>query len=271
MTALGVLTQAEGEQPPPILVRGLVSRFGDHVVHEGLDLEVRTGEVLGLVGGSGAGKTVLLNTLIGLRTPEGGSVSIFGHDLETATPAEWAQIERSWGILFQQGALFSNLTVLENVSAPLIEHTSMSLDEIADISMLKLALAGLPADAAALKPAELSGGMIKRAALARALALDPSLLFLDEPTSGLDPIGAGAFDQLIADLSASLGLTVFMITHDLDSLHAICDRVAVIADKKVVAVGTIPELERSDHPWIKQYFLGPRGRASAQAAARGAH
>lgn len=255
----------------PIKVEGLVSRFGDHVIHDGLNLEVRPGEVLGLVGGSGAGKTVLLNTLIGLKTPEGGRVLIFGHDLAHATMAEWGEIEKSWGILFQQGALFSNLTVLENVAAPLIEHTDLTIPEINDIARLKITLAGLPAEAAALKPSELSGGMIKRASLARALALDPGLLFLDEPTSGLDPISAGAFDQLIAGLSEGLGLTVFMITHDLDSLYSICDRVAVIADKKVVATGTIAELERSDHPWIKQYFLGPRGRSSAKAAARGAN
>jgi phospholipid/cholesterol/gamma-HCH transport system ATP-binding protein len=255
----------------PIKVEGLVSQFGDHVVHDGLDLEVRPGEILGRVGGSGAGKSVLLNTLIGLKAPEGGRVMIFGHDLASASTADWEEIERSWGVLFQQGALFSNLTVLENVAAPLVEHTSLSIPTVNDIATLKIALVGLPPEAAALKPAELSGGMIKRASLARALALDPMLLFLDEPTSGLDPIGAAAFDELIAGLSASLNLTVFMITHDLDSLHAICDRVAVIADKKVVATGTIAELERSDHPWIKQYFLGPRGRASAQAAARGAH
>jgi phospholipid/cholesterol/gamma-HCH transport system ATP-binding protein len=270
MTGGAKLAGAEDETPP-ILVEGLVSRFGEHVVHDGLDLEVRRGEVLGLVGGSGSGKSVLLNTLIGLKMPDGGRVSVLGYDLATATNAEWELIEQSWGVLFQQGALFSNLTVLENVAAPLIEHTRLPLPEIDDVAMLKIALAGLPASAAALKPAELSGGMTKRAGLARALALDPTLLFLDEPTSGLDPIAAAAFDELIAGLSASLGLTVFMITHDLDSLHAICDRVAVIADKKVVATGTIAELERSDHPWIKQYFLGPRGRASAQAAARGAH
>jgi phospholipid/cholesterol/gamma-HCH transport system ATP-binding protein len=256
---------------PPIKVEGLVSRFGEHVIHDGLNLEVRAGEVLGLVGGSGAGKTVLLRSLIGLRAPDGGRVSIFGQDLATATAADWAEIERSWGVLFQQGALFSNLTVLENVAAPLIEHTDLTIPTINDIAALKIGLAGLPAESANLKPAELSGGMIKRASLARALALDPKLLFLDEPTSGLDPIAAGAFDELIAGLSESLKLTVFMITHDLDSLHAICDRVAVIADKKVVATGAIAELERSNHPWIQQYFLGPRGRASATAAARGAH
>ena len=206
------------DDTPPIQVEGLVSQFGEHLIHDGLDLSVRPGEVLGLVGGSGAGKSVLLNTLIGLKRPEGGRVKIFGHDLATATKQDWDEIEQSWGILFQQGALFSNLTVLENVSAPLIEHTSLPHAAIADIATLKIAMVGLQPEAAFLKPAELSGGMIKRVSLARALALDPKLLFLDEPTSGLDPISAAAFDELIAGLSASLKLTVFMITHDLDSI-----------------------------------------------------
>ena len=256
----------------PIVVKGLISRFGAHVIHDGLDLTMHRGEVLGVVGGSGAGKSVLLNTLIGLKKPDGGSVKIFGYDLDHANRAAWADIEKSWGVLFQSGALFSNLTVRENVAAPLIEHTKLPLPMISRLADMKLALAGLAADVGDLKPAELSGGMIKRAALARALALDPELLFLDEPTAGLDPISAGAFDSLIGELSASLSLTVFMITHDLDTLYAICDRVAVIADKKVVAIGTIDELEQSKHPWIQQYFFGPRGRAASKAhAARGAH
>ena len=250
------------DRAPPIEVKGLVSRYGEHLIHDGLNLRVRRGEVLGVVGGSGAGKTVLLNTLIGLKVPDGGVVKIFGQDLDLASNAKWDAIERSWGVLFQRGALFSNLTVKENVSAPMQEHTSLPKRLISDLAELKIALVGLPPDAGALKPSELSGGMIKRASLARALALDPQLLFLDEPTSGLDPISAGAFDELIADLSASLNLTVFMITHDLDSLYAICDRVAVIADKKVVATGTVAQLEKSNHPWIKEYFLGPRGRAA---------
>ncbi len=253
------------EDAPPIEVIGLKSQYGDHLIHDGLSLKVRRGEVLGVVGGSGAGKTVLLNTLIGLKVPEGGVVKIFGQDLDRASTAKWDAIERSWGVLFQQGALFSNLTVKENVAAPMHEHTQLSNKLISELAELKIALAGLPPLAGALKPNELSGGMIKRAALARALALDPQLVFLDEPTSGLDPIGAAAFDELIADLSASLHLTVFMITHDLDSLHAICDRVAVIADKKVVGVGTIPELQKLDHPWINEYFNGPRGRSTSDA------
>jgi phospholipid/cholesterol/gamma-HCH transport system ATP-binding protein len=263
MSDAGAEHEELDEHAPPIEVTGLVSRFGDHLVHDGLNLRVRRGEVLGVVGGSGAGKSVLLNTLIGLKVPEGGVVKIFGQDLDRASTAKWDAIERSWGVLFQQGALFSNLTVKENVAAPMQEHTRLSSKLISELAELKIALAGLPPEAGALKPAELSGGMIKRAGLARALALDPQLLFLDEPTSGLDPIGAAAFDELIGDLSASLHLTVFMITHDLDSLYAICDRVAVLADKTVVAVGTIAQLQKLDHPWIKQYFLGPRGRAAA--------
>jgi phospholipid/cholesterol/gamma-HCH transport system ATP-binding protein len=253
------------DRAPPIEVKGLVSRYGEHVVHDGLNLRARRGEVLGVVGGSGAGKTVLLNTLIGLKIPDGGVVKIFGQDLDQASNAKWDAIERSWGVLFQRGALFSNLTVKENVAAPMQEHTALPKRLISDLAELKIALVGLPPEAGALKPSELSGGMIKRAGLARALALDPQLLFLDEPTSGLDPISAGGFDELIADLSASLNLTVFMITHDLDSLYAICDRVAVIADKKVVATGTVAQLEKSNHPWIKEYFLGPRGRAAMRS------
>lgn len=248
---------------PPIVVKGLVSAFGDRVIHQGLDLTVDSGEVLGVVGGSGAGKSVLLNTIIGLKQPEGGEVRVFGQPLARANERQMEQIEQRWGVLFQNGALFSNLTVRENVAAPFFEHTTLSRPEIFELADLKIALTGLPPHAGALKPAELSGGMRKRAALARALALDPDLLFLDEPTSGLDPIGAGAFDELIRDLHGSLGLTVFMITHDLDSLYAICDRVAVIADRKVVATGTIEALKQSPHPWIQEYFNGPRGRVAA--------
>jgi phospholipid/cholesterol/gamma-HCH transport system ATP-binding protein len=247
----------------PIQVKGLVSAFGDRVIHQDLDLTVESGEVLGVVGGSGAGKSVLLNTIIGLKRPEGGVVKVFGEDISRLNESQMEQIEQRWGVLFQNGALFSNLTVRENVAAPFFEHTTLSRPEIYELSDLKIALTGLPPHAGSLKPSELSGGMRNRAALARALALDPELLFLDEPTSGLDPIGAGAFDALIRDLSESLGLTVFMITHDLDSLYAICDRVAVLADKKVVAVGPIAELRQSTHPWIQEYFNGPRGRVAA--------
>ncbi|MBP7703968.1 MAG: ABC transporter ATP-binding protein [Caulobacter sp.] len=249
----------------PIRVTGLVSQFGDNVIHDNLDLTVNRGEVLGVVGGSGTGKSVLLNTIIGLKQPDAGRIELFGEDTSKATRKIWGSIERKWGVLFQQGALFSALTVKENVAAPMYEHTDLSRGEISDLAELKIALAGLPPRAGALKPAELSGGMIKRASLARALALDPELLFLDEPTAGLDPIGASAFDELIKDLSSSLGLTVFMITHDLDSLYAITDRVAVLADKKVAEIAPIRELEHSEHPWTQEYFLGPRGRAASSA------
>ena len=259
------LLDADG---PPIQVRGLVNAFGDHIVHDHIDLTVNRGEILGVVGGSGAGKSVLLNSVIGLRQPQGGEIRIFGVDLQRANERRWNAVNRRWGVLFQQGALFSNLTVRENVAAPFFEHTRLPRKQVNELAELKIALAGLPPEAANLKPAELSGGMRKRAGLARALALDPELLFLDEPTAGLDPIGAAAFDKLIKELSDSLHLTIFMITHDLDTLYEITDRVAVLADKKIVAVAPVATLETSDHPWIRQYFTGPRGRAAAAARAR---
>jgi phospholipid/cholesterol/gamma-HCH transport system ATP-binding protein len=252
------------ETGPAIEVRGLRNQFDDHVVHDGLDLTVERGEVLGVVGGSGTGKSVLLNTIIGLRTPNEGTIRVFGQELQRASRRSWSELERRWGVLFQGGALFSNLTVRENVTAPMFEHTRLSRREAEELADLKIAMVGLRPEAGSLKPAELSGGMKKRAGLARALALDPELLFLDEPTSGLDPIGAAAFDELTRDLANSLGLTVFMITHDLDSLYAITDRVAVLADKHVVATAPVRELENSDHPWIREYFLGPRGRAARE-------
>jgi phospholipid/cholesterol/gamma-HCH transport system ATP-binding protein len=251
---------------PAIEVTGLRTAFGDHVVHDGLDLTVRRGEILGVVGGSGSGKSVLLNSIIGLRNPDAGEVKVFGQDIQTSSRRAWSDIERRWGVLFQSGALFSNLTVKENVATPMYEHSTLSKQEISELADLKIALVGLRQDAGGLKPSELSGGMRKRVGLARALALDPELLFLDEPTAGLDPIGAAAFDALIRDLSESLELTLFMITHDLDTLYAITDRVAVLADKKVVATAPLAELERSDHPWIREYFLGPRGRSAAAGA-----
>jgi phospholipid/cholesterol/gamma-HCH transport system ATP-binding protein len=255
---------APAAAPAPVIeVKGLISAFGDRRIHDGLNLVVKSGEVLGVVGGSGSGKSVLLNSIIGLKSPDGGQIKVFGVDINRSSSAEMESVEQRWGVLFQNGALFSNLTVRENVAAPFFEHTTLSKAEVYELADLKIGLTGLPPHTGDLKPAELSGGMRKRAALARALALDPDLLFLDEPTSGLDPISAGAFDELIRDLSDSLGLTVFMITHDLDSLYAICDRIAVIADKKVVATGTIPELKATKHPWIQEYFNGPRGRAAA--------
>ncbi len=262
---------APRRQPPGpdadvvIRTRGLRSQFEDHVVHDGLDLQVRKGEVFGLVGGSGAGKSVLLNTLIGLKEPDGGEVEVLGTDLRRASDAQWAELEKRWGVLFQSGALFSALSVRENVGAPLLEHTTLPRAVVDGLADLKIALAGLPPFAGDLRPAELSGGMRKRAGLARAISMDPELLFLDEPTAGLDPISAEQFDQLIRQLSDALGLTVFLITHDLDTLYAVCDRVGVIADKKLVAAAPIAELEHSDHPWIREYFLGPRGRAAASA------
>lgn len=249
-----------------IEVRGLLSQFGERVIHQDLNLDVERGEVLGVVGGSGTGKTVLLNTIIGLKEPEGGSVRILGHDRTEMTKDQEADVERRTGILFQQGALFSSLSVIDNVASPLVEHTKLSREVIRELAEMKIAMVGLKPESHHLKPAELSGGMRKRVGLARALALDPELLFLDEPTAGLDPIGAAAFDDLIRQLSDDLGLTVFMITHDLDSLYAITDKVAVLADKHVVAKAPVRELEHSDHPWIREYFLGPRGRAGAKAA-----
>ncbi|GGB24718.1 ABC transporter ATP-binding protein [Sphingomonas metalli] len=245
-------------------VRGLRNSFGDQVIHENLDLQVRRGEILGVVGGSGTGKSVLMRSIIGLQTPDAGEITVFGEPTIGREETEATDIRKRWGVLFQNGALFSTLTVAENVQVPLREfYRELSPALLEEIAAYKVVMTGLPANAGPKYPAELSGGMRKRAGLARALALDPELLFLDEPTAGLDPIGAAAFDELIRSLSRTLGLTVFLITHDLDTLYAICDRVAVLADRKVIAVGTIPELIATDHPWIQEYFEGPRGRAAA--------
>ena len=257
---------------PAIRIRGLGNAFGEHWVHKGLDLEVRRGEIMGVVGGSGTGKSVLLRSIIGLQHPAEGEVEVLGHtitghELDGEARGE-GDIRSRWGVLFQGGALFSTLTVAENIAVPLKEfYPELSPVLLDEIARFKVALSGLPDAAADKYPSELSGGMKKRAGIARALALDPELLFLDEPTAGLDPIGAAAFDHLIRELQQTLGLTVFLITHDLDTLHAICDRVAVLADRRVIAVGTIAELSASPHPWIQEYFNGPRGRAAALGAA----
>jgi phospholipid/cholesterol/gamma-HCH transport system ATP-binding protein len=249
-----------------IQVRGLKNSFGDQIVHEDLDLDVYKGEILGVVGGSGTGKSVLMRSIIGLQTPDAGEITVFGEPMIGRPEEEAKHVRRRWGILFQGGALFSTLTVAENVQVPIKEYFPHMDEQLLDeIAAYKIVMSGLGADAGAKYPAELSGGMRKRAGIARALALDPELLFLDEPTAGLDPIGAAAFDELIGELREALGLTVFLITHDLDTLYTICDRVAVLADHKVVAIGTIPELLSLDHEWIQEYFRGPRGRAAATA------
>ena len=251
------------DDAPIIRVRGLKNAFGESIIHDGLDLEVRKGEILGVVGGSGTGKSVLMRSIIGLQSPEAGEIEVFGEPTIGRDETEAVEIRKRWGVLFQGGALFSTLTVAENVQVPLREfYPELDLALLDEIASYKVVMTGLPADAGPKYPAELSGGMKKRAGLARALALDPELLFLDEPTAGLDPIGAAAFDDLTKALQRTLGLTVFLITHDLDTLYAICDRVAVLADKKVIAVGTIDELLALDHPWIQEYFNGPRGRAA---------
>ena len=268
----GAAPRPEGETPREavIRVRGLIVGFGDNLVMNGLDLDIYRGEVLGFVGASGAGKSVLTRAILGLLPKRAGLIEVYGRSVDALSIAERERVEQRWGVLFQQGALFSSLTVMQNVQAPMREHLDLSPRLRDELAMLKIALVGLPPDAAEKFPAELSGGMIKRAALARALALDPDLVFLDEPTSGLDPIGAGEFDDLIATLQRTLGLTVFMVTHDLDSLYAICDRVAVLGQGRVIAVGPISELLRSEDPWIKTYFHGKRG-AGREAAFKLGH
>ena len=255
-----------GEDEIVIEVHGLSNSFGEAVIHDGLDLEVKRGEILGVVGGSGTGKSVMMRSIIGLQRPDAGEVRVFGEPMLDRDESELQGIRKRWGILFQGAALFSTLTVAENVQVPLREFYPRLSEKLLDeIAAYKIVMVGLSPDAGPKFPAELSGGMRKRAGIARALALDPDLLFLDEPTAGLDPIGAAAIDQLIVALRERLGLTVFLITHDLDTLYTICDRVAVLADRKVIAVGTIPELLALDHEWIQEYFRGPRGRAAEEA------
>ncbi len=250
------------ERETVIEVRGLRNAFGVQVVHDGLDLDVYRGEVLGVIGGSGTGKSVLLRSIVGLKDPDAGRVTVFGQET-THLPADARKaIERRFGLLFQDGALFSSLTVLENVKVPLLEYYQLPETFMDELALLKIRLAGLPANAAGKYPTQLSGGMRKRAGLARALAMDPEILFLDEPTSGLDPIGADEFDELIATLKEALNLTVFLVTHDLDSLYGICDRVAVLADRKVVVADRVDVVENNPHPWIRECFQGPRARGA---------
>jgi phospholipid/cholesterol/gamma-HCH transport system ATP-binding protein len=250
-----------GQKEAIIRIRGLVTGFGSTIVHDHLDLDVYRGEVLGVVGGSGTGKSVLLRTIIGLNLPREGSIEVFGKPISFAEGSRMKALEVRWGVLFQEGALFSSQTVAENIQVPLREYTSMPQELMDEVAAMKIALVGLPPDTAQKYPSELSGGMKKRAGLARALALDPELLFLDEPTSGLDPISADQFDTLIAELQKALGLTVFMVTHDLDSLAAVTDRIAVLVDKKI-KTGTIAEFRNDRTPWIHEYFSGPRGHAA---------
>jgi phospholipid/cholesterol/gamma-HCH transport system ATP-binding protein len=248
-------------EEPIICISDLTVGFGGNVVLDQLSLRVRRGEIIGLVGGSGSGKTVLLRTIIGLLPRVSGTIEVRGQDLSGLADEDRRDVESEWGILFQQGALFSSLTVKENVQFPMREHLRLGAPLMDQVAITKLAMVGLDRSDAEKFPAELSGGMTKRAALARALSLDPEILFLDEPTSGLDPISAGEFDALIKTLQTTLGFTVFMITHDLESLHAVCDRVAVLVDGKIVAVGSIEDVMKSDDPWVSSYFKGPRAGA----------
>jgi phospholipid/cholesterol/gamma-HCH transport system ATP-binding protein len=245
-----------------IEVRGLVNRFGSQVVHDHLDMTVEQGEVFGIVGGSGSGKSVLLRSILGLQRPRAGQVTMLGRDLTQMSTAELKSIKATYGVTFQQGALFSSLTVLQNVQLPMLEHLQLSPRALEELALLKVRLVGLPDEAARKYPAQLSGGMIKRAALARALALDPRLLMLDEPTAGLDPISAEAFDALLMDLRQQLGLTVIMITHDLDTIFRTCNRVGVIIDRKMTS-DTLEAITRNPHPWIQSYFHGERAKRFA--------
>ncbi len=256
------MNQQASQQDVVISVRELCNRFGSNEVHKNLDLDVYRREILGVVGGSGTGKSVLLRSIVGLIQPHSGVIKVFGKELQALSAEERSRVERRFGVLFQSGALFTSLTLEENVALPLIEHARLSRDDAEHLARVKLALVGLPASAATMVPAQLSGGMVKRASLARALALDPEVLFLDEPTAGLDPIGAAAFDRLIVTLRDALGFSVFLVTHDLDTLYSTCDRVAVLSNKRVLVEGPLETVESTDDPWIRDYFHGPRGRAA---------
>ncbi|SDH86361.1 phospholipid/cholesterol/gamma-HCH transport system ATP-binding protein [Pseudomonas flavescens] len=251
-----------------IQVRDLTNQFGSQVVHRHLNLDLYRGEVLGVVGGSGTGKSVLLRTIVGLRRPNAGVVRVYDEDLLALPAQRRSELERRFGVLYQRGALFSSLTVLENIALPLIEHAGLKRADAERLAETKVALVGLPRHAGDKYPTELSGGMVKRAALARALALEPDILFLDEPTAGLDPIGAAAFDQLIRTLRDALGLSVFLVTHDLDTLYTLCDRVAVLSQQRVLVADSLDVVAATDDAWIRDYFHGPRGRAAEQASAR---
>lgn len=256
---------AETTSPETVIrIRGLVNAFGETVIHDHIDLDVKRGEVLGVVGGSGAGKSVLLRSIVGLNRPAAGSIRVLGQETAEIDNEHFRGLQLRWGVLFQEGALFSSETVAQNIQVPMRRWTHMSEELMDELTAMKLSLVGLPADTARKYPSELSGGMKKRAGLARALALDPELLFLDEPTSGLDPISAAHFDELVRDLQQSLGLTVFMVTHDIDTLRATTDRIAVLVNRKI-KVGTVATLTHDSDPWIREYFSGPRGHAALSA------